>query len=180
VLLGGSLLCDILVLYSQAWIKRAVRHEIASNSAAQGAISNGDAKAFVSVHLTAMVSLIVDTNAVKQESVPETLLFDVNRISILQRDFHAIVDGITVLTTATHAIVSSGSGDPLGKQQVLANLAASIAADSCNGFDVHFIMGKLGVAMDSFGILKDQEARGKVLRALTSCVKKDDAVRQLM
>lgn len=178
MLLCGGLLCDVLFL--QAWIKRAVLHEMASNSTARASISNGDAKAFVSVHLTAMVSLIVDTNAIKQENVPETLLFDVNRISILQRDFHAIVDGITVLTTATHAIVSSGGGDQHCKQQVLANLAATIAADSCNGFDVHFMMGKLGVAMDSFGILKDQEARGKVLRVLTGCVKKDDAVRQLM
>jgi hypothetical protein len=108
------------------------------------------------------------------------LLFDVNRISTLQRDFHAIVDGITVLTSATHAITSSGGTNLHGKQQVLVDLASSIAADSCSGFDVHFIIGKLCTGLDSHGILTDVETRAKVFRVLTDCVKKEDAVRQLM
>lgn len=125
-----------------------------------------------------MVTLIVGTDPIKQEKVPETLLFDVNRILVLQRDFQAIVDGITVLTSATHAI--AGGSNQHGKQKVLADFASSIASDSCSGFDVHFVLGKLGSGLDSHGILADPASRTKVFRVLTDCVKKEDAVRQLM
>lgn len=150
-----------------------MRHELFTQNTTHADLAKGQAKSFNAVLITAMVMLIVNTDPIKIENIAETLHLDFSRASLLQRDFHAIVNGLTILATTTNAL-----GNALGKQQVLTELTSYIV-DS-EGLDVSFVLEKLGKGLDSYGLLTDSAVRDKVFVVLKNCVNKDDAVRQLM
>jgi len=51
-----------------------------------------------------MLSLVTGNKPIVAENMPETLLFDVHRISQLQLDFKTIVTASTMMLTTAHAI----------------------------------------------------------------------------
>ena len=150
-----------------------MKSEIFSRNSAQADLANGLANSFNTVLVSAMVALIVNTDPIKIENMPETLLFDFNRAIVLQRNFHAIVDRITILATTTNAL-----GNSSGKQQVLSDFTAFMVAG--DEFDINRTLEKLGEGLDSHGILTDPVSRDKMFTVLKNCVRKEDAVRQLM
>jgi hypothetical protein len=167
-----------------------MRHELFTQNTTHADLAKGQAKSFNAVLITAMVMLIVNTEPIKIENIAETLHLDFSRASLLQRDFHAIVNGLTILATTTNALgvnalgnaigspAARALGNAIGKQQVLTELTSYIV-DS-EGLDVSFVLEKLGKGLDSYGLLTDSAARDKVFVVLKNCVNKDDAVRQLM
>ena len=85
---------------------------------------------FEAVHTTAMFLLASSAIDVTADTIPETLSFDVNRITEVQREYRRIVKGCASLVTAHHAL---GGGAMLRVQRgVLSNLADLIT----NGEDV--------------------------------------------
>ncbi len=62
-------------------------------------------RGFESVHMTAMFLYV---SAATEETVPETLLFDVHRLDAMQLEYRRIVDGATTLVAAHHALVGDG------------------------------------------------------------------------
>ena len=91
----------------QAWIRRNLRREVASRAADLDSLLEGKASAFVHVHSAAMLSLVADQTKIREDVCPETLLMDVHRLSILQREFQYIVTAVTMLVTATHGITAT-------------------------------------------------------------------------
>ena len=65
-------------------------------------------KGFESVHMTAMFLYVSASATATEETVPETLLFDVHRIDDMQLEYRRIVDGSTALVAACYAIVGTG------------------------------------------------------------------------
>ena len=84
-----------------------LRREVASKAVDLESLLEGKASAFVHVHSAAMLSLVADQTTIKADMCPETLLFDVHRLSILQREFQYIVTAVTMLVTATHSITAT-------------------------------------------------------------------------
>ena len=149
-----------------------VAMEISDNNVSLEDIFSGNASAFAAVHSAAMISLVADPVRICPETCPETLLFDVGRISELQCEFNRIVDGAMVLTVASHMIISGNPSAAKGK--VLNNLAGYII-DNC------FDPANLCRELDSASVLVDPVARGQLLKALDQGItNKSDAVRQLM
>ena len=54
-----------------------------------------------------MLSLIADGAPLKTETCPETLLFDVYRLSVLQAEYQYIVLAATMMVTAGHSLAAT-------------------------------------------------------------------------
>lgn len=138
----------------------------------------GKADAFVSLHTTAIFSLVTDLEStITPETIPETLIFDAHRLLQIQHEYNCIVDRATVLTIATHHIIGSDKTPSAEKRKVIADLVHRMVVVTGEVFDPVELCRDLDLA----GLLTDEASRGKLLKALTlSAEKKDDAVRQLM
>jgi hypothetical protein len=160
---------------AQAWIDGIVLRETAARNILLEDLRSG--KAFVAVHTAAVFSLVSDPVAVTPNTVPETLLFDVSRLALLHREFNRIVDGITMLLTANHAVVGSERHPSKEQREVLTDLASLII----DGSDFEAIAASFSAKLDSAGVLADPVARGKLFKVLSSCIgNRDDSVRKLM
>jgi len=63
----------------------------------------------VKVHSSAMLALITGSTALGIDTVPETLLMDIRRLSAFRNEFNRIVDGCTVIVTMSQARPSASS-----------------------------------------------------------------------
>ena len=75
---------------TQQWIKHAVLSEVLEKRVDLVRLVEGKADAFVHVHAKAVLSLVTERTTMKVDVCPETLLFDVHRISMLQREFGSL------------------------------------------------------------------------------------------
>jgi hypothetical protein len=138
-------------------------------------LAAGKADAFAIVHAAAMLSLVTNPTPVKSDTIPETLLFDVGRVSLLQGEFDRIVGCATVLTMATHAVIGSDKSPSKEKLQVMSDLVDLIKAGGV------FDSTEFCRSLDSAGVLTNAAARDKFLKTLALSVEnKGDPVRQLM
>lgn len=156
----------------QKWIRKTLSQKPASMVADLVA---GKADAFVSLHTACMLSLVTDSAPVKLEETPETLLFDVCRLSLIQLEYNRLVDSSLALTMANHAIIGSDKAPSNEKRQVISDLNKFLAAG--NRFDAT----EFCTSLDSAGVLTDAAVRAKFLKTVAlSTENKADPVRQLM
>lgn len=159
-------------LIFQKWIRDTVSSKPASMVTDLVA---GKASAFVNVHTSAMISLIASSVPVTLETTPETLMFDVHRLSLIQQEFARLVNGATALVIANHAIIGSDKTPSAEKRQVISGLSDLLAS---GGF---FNAAEFCSNLDSAGVLVDAEARNKFLKSVTQSTENvNDPVRQLM
>jgi hypothetical protein len=138
----------------------------------------GNPQAYVTVHLAAMLSLVSDPDAaVCHHTVPETLLFDVRRLSLLRDEFDRVTCGVTLLVMANHAI---NDGDQAKKRAFMAELTALVAVDG--PVDLASVVAvDLPRMLSGAGLLLDSAERVRVLEVLARGVTdRNDHVRQLM
>jgi hypothetical protein len=86
------------------WIRTCLRHEVAARAAGLDGLLAGQASSYESIHSAAMLALVADPTPLTPERCPETLLFDVHRLSLLQREFQRVVTSATMLVTAAHGV----------------------------------------------------------------------------
>ena len=91
----------------QGWIRQAVRSEVADGSVALESLLEGTAASFVHVHSAAMLALVSAPAPVRPDACPETLLFDVHRLALLQREFQYEVTAAALLLTATNGVAAT-------------------------------------------------------------------------
>ena len=139
----------IVLTNTKEWICNAVRFEIAAGED----LASGSPQSFIAVHIAAMISIVTNPTPIQSETIPETLLLDMNRIRGMQNKFQSIVDGATAFVTATHSL----SDKSIEKKQVLVSLGGFIASNET--FDLGLVLVELGQKLDSAGILTDQAAR---------------------
>ena len=84
-----------------------MRSEVADGSVALESLLEGTAASFVHVHSAAMLALVSAPTAVRPEECPETLLFDVHRLALLQREFRYEVTAAALLLTATNGLAAT-------------------------------------------------------------------------
>jgi len=92
---------------TQNWIRKTLRREVLAKSVELESLIEGKASSYVHIHTFAMLALVEEQVPLKSETCPETLLFDVHRLSLLQREFQYIVTAATMLVTATHGVSST-------------------------------------------------------------------------
>ena len=121
-----------------------------------------------------MLLLVTDSNTIKADIVPETLLFDVHRLGMLQREFENIVTSVTMIVTATHNITATKNPADL---QVLAKISDILTPEQ-GDLDLEKIIADIGIQLrnSSLPVYKQQN----LSRALLQCASPTDAVHQLL
>ena len=162
-----------LCLY-QKWVRFNLRTQVASKAVDLDHLLEGKAAAFVHVHSSAMLLLVTDSNTIKADIVPETLLFDVHRLGMLQREFENIVTSVTMIVTATHNITATKNPADL---QVLAKISDILTPEQ-GDLDLEKIIADIGIQLrnSSLPVYKQQN----LSRALLQCASPTDAVHQLL
>lgn len=94
---------------TQEWIRKTMIREINAKTVELQNLVEGKTSSYVHIHTVAMMSLVADTAPlnVENSNYPETLQFDVQRLSILQREFKYLVTSATMLVNATHGVNST-------------------------------------------------------------------------
>ena len=162
---------------SQALIASAVRRGVVAETIAIGDLVGGQRRAFVHVHSLALFTLVAGPVAPTVETVPETLIFDLSRLSVARVEYNRIVDGSTMLLTAAQAV--NGRGDNALVGGVLNDLAGMVVAPG--DIDFGSITTSFCKKLDTAGLLTDPAARAKLLRALSTTIgNPSDAVRALV
>ena len=161
-----------------AWIDRALKRsscvEILPDVVA------GKADAFVRVHSVAMLSLVVDSEPLNENTVPETLLFDTARLSLMRREFERAVNGSSALVYASQYILAGPTAPSIAQRQVIADLTKLIVAgDSCD-LDMPALIVSLDHLLDDATLLMDTPRRLRLHENLKNGLKPQDPVRRLI
>ena len=89
-------------------MRAAVQQEVAASRVALPSLLGGDAASFVRCHAAAMLSLAADpAPPLTTETCPETLLFDVRRLSALRAEFDHVATAAAMLVTVAHSVAST-------------------------------------------------------------------------
>jgi hypothetical protein len=88
-------------------------------------------KGFESVHMTAMFLYVSASATATEETVPETLLFDVHRIDDMQLEYRRIVDGSTALVAACHATGVATAEQRASLAAIAEVVVAALPLDEC-------------------------------------------------
>lgn len=157
---------------TRAWVRLTVRREVGSKAVDRGELEDGKASAFIHVHAVAMLHLVTEQQTMKADICPETLLFDVHRLSMLQFEFRYQAMAVTVMTTATHHIVQQQADTA-----VLADIQALLADESKT--EAGAIVEQICELLTSKTSLSES-GRMRLVNALHQCIEPSDAVHQLM
>jgi len=160
---------------TQSWIRAVIRSEVASKAVELEALVEGRAASFVHVHSAAMLALVSAVAPVKPDLCPETLLFDVHRLAILQREFQYIVTSATILVTATHGL---GATKNVADMQLLSGISEMFVPEDKLDIDVDQTISEIGKVLERSTL--SREGRQSLIRALTQCSVPSDAVHQLL
>ena len=145
-----------------------MRRETAAGNITLSELAAGNALAFVSLHLAGMLSIVVNLSPTNPaQGVPETMSFDIHRFNNLYYHLNRIVSGITLVVLAQHALIGGDRQPSQEKRSVLIELADIFANDdSVFACDFGFVAEKLGLKLDSVGLLADEGARAAFLSTL--------------
>ena len=97
---------------TQQWIKHAVQSEVLEKRVDLDRLVEGKADAFVHVHAKAVLSvlsLVTERTTMKVDVCPETLLFDLHGISMLQREFGTLTTTASMAAAAAHDLGGNGA-----------------------------------------------------------------------
>jgi hypothetical protein len=116
------------------WIRTCLQREVAAQAACLDSLLAGQASSYESIHSAAMLALVADPAPLTPERCPETLLFDVHRLSLLQREFQCVVTSATMLVTATHGIGTARNLKFLNPADAALVSASDTPGHFCGGF----------------------------------------------
>eukprot|EP00291_Cryptomonas_curvata_P028949 CAMPEP_0172213412 /NCGR_PEP_ID=MMETSP1050-20130122/37578_1 /TAXON_ID=233186 /ORGANISM="Cryptomonas curvata, Strain CCAP979/52" /LENGTH=610 /DNA_ID=CAMNT_0012894241 /DNA_START=380 /DNA_END=2212 /DNA_ORIENTATION=+ len=165
---------------TRAWIRECLWHEVAAKAVGLAGLLSGQASAYASIHSAAMLALVADPAPLRADRCPETLLFDVHRLSLLQREFQRVVTSATMLVTATHGISAARNLNPAEISSVLTSVKELFTSDTNTDteLDVAQTVAHIMRAVERSSIAS--ESRSALARALTQCAAPSDAVHQLL
>jgi hypothetical protein len=107
-----------------AWIRKAVADVVWRKVVSKEDLVSGKASDFYSVHFDAMLSLVASHDKITRDTSPETLLFDVHRLCMLQREYSGEVQVATMLITARHNIEVLFKARPIHGSAALSKVAS--------------------------------------------------------
>lgn len=165
----------ILVACLQEWISKTLKREIAAQTADLQSLLDGKSSAFIQIHSAAMLSLVADAAPLKTETCPETLLFDVHRLGLLQAEFKYIVLAAAMLITVGHGLAATRNPSDA---QILGTISETFVSDSRREIDVEQTVADIGKALERSSL--SQEARDALKRKLLQCAAPSDAVHKLL
>jgi len=163
------------LLTLQAWIRAHVRGEVSSKAVDLAALLEGKAAAFVGVHSAGMLHLVASDTTVRADNVPETLLFDVHRLSCLQREFQTLTTASTMLVSVAHSLGAT-------KKPVDAQLVSDIGEEIFvpeEEINLEATLDKVSDVLQGRSTLSE-DARKTALRMLAQSASPTDAVHRLM
>jgi hypothetical protein len=159
----------------QAWIRASVRREVGTKALDLDSLLEGKAHAFVRVHSAGMLQLVTGETTIKADMVPETLLFDVHRLALLQREFQTLTTATTVMVTTTHALTATKKA---GDAELLRAIADEVLLPM-QEFDLAQTTDALSAMLEQRSSLSE-DMRKTLLRSVVQCSSPTDAVNKLM
>ena len=89
----------------QVWIGAAVQQEVAAGRVGLPSLVGGDAASFVRCHAAAVLALAAGpAPPVTAVTCPETLLFDVGRLSAARAELDYVATAAAMLVTVAHSV----------------------------------------------------------------------------
>ena len=169
---------DYFALRNQRWIASTLK---LCKITSLGYLSDADSYTFLRFHDMAVVSLVMGTDTIDADTIPETLLLDRRRLRALQGDFRSIVTCAAVLVLVNQAVVGSDKEVSPAKHSVLIELVKLLTGGSLDVLDDFFaecvpILDSAGVLMDTFS----RKSLFEAIRYTASSRNDDDRIRQLM
>jgi hypothetical protein len=152
------------------WIDRALR--ALRLEVARGVLA-GNADAFLRVHSRAMLSLVVGTEPLSVEALPETLCFDGGRLANMRLEFERVVTGSSTLVYTTQTLVDGAAAPTPPQRKLLSDLTKLILDDELDTASFDRLLDGAGMLMDPHG---RKLLHGTVARGLNPA----DPVRQLI
>ena len=157
-----------MLLAPQAWIDGSVRQTLLDAEVDPNELLEGKAHAFVHVHSAAMLELVTSSHTVVPEVSPETLLFDVHRLAMLQREFQLLAMSTTVLITLAHYL----KGDEL-------ELVPRIGEEILKPLQ-ELDTGRMAEAVGELLVHLPDDRRKGALNVLTQCTSPVDMVHKIV
>lgn len=154
---------------TQAWINGSVKQCVADSSVELDALLEGKARAFVYVHTTAMLQLVTSTTTVKADMVPETLSFDVHRLSMLQNEFQFLVMACTILVSIGHYLAADAAIVLRIGEEIIAPLKT---------MDQEAMMAAVADTLDQTALAA--ERKEGVMHVITQCTSPADVVQRVI
>lgn len=148
-------------------------------SAIEQALRDSDRPSLIEVHALAMLSIVTQTQKVDAAGVPETLQLDVNRLTVMQTHFNAVVNHFTLFALASSLLCRHGVSEEV-KRQVFGRLTKSITADVINEVYNFDTVGT--ETLQTFAALKlfDTQAMDVFAREVESIKTREGHIRALM
>jgi hypothetical protein len=153
---------------TEAWIDGSVRQTLLDAEVDPDELMEGKARAFVYVHSAAMLELVTSSHTVVPEVSPETLLFDVHRLAMLQREFQLLVTSSTVLVSLGHFLKG-------GEEDVVARIGEEILAP-LQDLDTGRMLEAIEDVMGHLPV----DRRASAMNVATQCTSPADSVQKLI
>ena len=160
------------------WINKALQFVVATKRIDVELLVEGKPMAYNHVFCEAIRSLVLcddPLKMIKTEICPETLLLDVSRIGILQRDFMDLTTRCTLAVVSCHAVTAAPRGQEAFERigDLLAN-KTGLLIDSLDD-----VLTEIREILDTSSEVP-QSSRGTLIAVLKSSCKRDDHVHKLM
>ena len=103
---------------TENWIHVNLKNEILIKEIELSHLIEGNPNAYTNLHAASMLSLITNETVFNVETCPETLLLDVNRLSLYRQEYEYIITSTTIIAILSHAIITNNIVD----SQLLTNI----------------------------------------------------------
>ena len=181
----GSITPIYIFPFGQDWICKAVKYVVTARFVLLEDIVAGKASAFVDVHTHALASLIFGP-VIRAENVPETLLFDIRRISLLQERATYIAIGCAMIVMVQHKFESMKRENKAIHSKTQINFLDSVLDDIKSliresTVSVADFTATLCEKLDTIHELTNSTERAMFINSLSAAIgDPNDAVRKLM
>lgn len=146
-------------------------------------LCKGTPSCFVRVHTHAFASLIFGDQAITDKTAPETLLFDVRRLSYWQREAYYITDSCAALVILTQYLKGRTAVDVVAVSDVLKHFTDVFLVGD---YDFSQLSSDLCTKLDCKGLLLgtgDEQSKDRInilSKLSVSIGKPEDAVHKLL
>ena len=156
---------------TKIWFHNSIKKEIDLIFTNLDAISKGDKSYLNNIHSTAMFSLILEKSPITDTSCPETLLFDVHRLSSLQTNFKYLVSSAAILVTIKHYLRTTNN-------QKDNNILENISNFLTSQLSIDNIINELKISVSNSSLSED--SKNVLVSNVIKCVLPTDDVFKLI
>jgi hypothetical protein len=131
------------VTRTEGWLSSTIGKQLALGFVSIETLRAASAQTYGEIYTVAMLSLITEPTPLRLEAIPETLLFDLPRLTHMQTDLARIIASATVFAAVAQHVRNSGSHKLQEKVKFVDDFGDFLADCEPEAFDVELVISKL-------------------------------------